>query len=370
MRHLIVIPCRTTHPILCHSMIVSVDDLDEIFSILISVAYEAINDGSRFFKVGRVFRCMWAEPAGSNARGFLYSTPSSRGEEIYSKDRHFVVVQEQRGCCSCLTINTYGRQGTKKRGVIPKDHAVVYDSRSGKPPPPPGEKMTKEALPIIVETVGESIDPMSRINFARVYTVEHNVKVLKVGRIKPDHISRLRKYWKSSFLGIMDPASEPNVSTPSTDAYSYSASPPSLVENTPYGHHAESIPTMASWHSSPVRDPSMVYMQPLSAPTSYQIQPSASTTGHSVAPYVSTDNYYSPSYFPQDSADACSAGPGYTESYNAEPNAIYLSAQSTFGGQTSSRQFEGPTDARTTTSARRSSTRWYNDTDSNRNSRR
>lgn len=173
-------------------------------------SYQIINDGNRFFKVGRVFRCLWAEPAGSNAREFLFATPSTGGEKIFSKDRHFVVVREQRGSCTCVAINTYGRQGTTKPGVAAGDHAAVYDNKKfSKPTLARGERLSRDAFPIIVEVTGENIDPMSRINFGRVYTVEHNVKVIKIGRIPNEHLDRLKKSFVQCFLGETTAAQEP-----------------------------------------------------------------------------------------------------------------------------------------------------------------
>ncbi|KAG0649378.1 hypothetical protein D0Z07_4409 [Hyphodiscus hymeniophilus] len=217
--------------------------------------YQSIKDGSRFFKVGRVFRCMWSEPAGSNARGYLYATPSSKGEGIYSKTRYFVVVQEQRDCCTCLPIGTYGRQGTKKRGITPGDYAAVYDSAMGKAPPTPGEAMTKESFPIIAE--GQSTDPlsridlMSRIDFGRIYTVEHNVKVVKVGRIQPHHIPRLKRYFRQTFLGETEAPAESSQQSPSANTFSSSYLPTSVLAEAS-GYDAESSTTNPIWYGGPI----------------------------------------------------------------------------------------------------------------------
>jgi len=62
----------------------------------------------------------------------------------------------------------------------------------------PEEQPTKGAFPVIVEEPNETIDPMSLLDFSRVYTVEHNIKVLKIGRIPPEHIERLEKYFVQS----------------------------------------------------------------------------------------------------------------------------------------------------------------------------
>ena len=42
----------------------------------------------------------------------------------------------------------------------------------------------------------EKLDPLSRINFGKIYTVEHNVKVFDFGDVHKDHIPTLRTQWK------------------------------------------------------------------------------------------------------------------------------------------------------------------------------
>lgn len=44
------------------------------------------------------------------------------------------------------------------------------------------------------------LDPMSRIHFGRVYTVEKNVKVMDVGTVHPDHLLDLRNHFYHTFL--------------------------------------------------------------------------------------------------------------------------------------------------------------------------
>lgn len=43
----------------------------------------------------------------------------------------------------------------------------------------------------------QPLDPLSRVNFARTYLVEHNVKVLEIGRIARRDARKLVKYWRS-----------------------------------------------------------------------------------------------------------------------------------------------------------------------------
>jgi hypothetical protein len=36
---------------------------------------------------------------------------------------------------------------------------------------------------------------MSRVDFSRMYTVDHNVKVFDFGAVHPSHLGRLRSQW-------------------------------------------------------------------------------------------------------------------------------------------------------------------------------
>jgi hypothetical protein len=58
-----------------------------------------------------------------------------------------------------------------------------------------GESITKQALRVVTDG-DETLDVCSRINFGKTYTVEHNVKVLSIGIIAPEHLHLLEYYWK------------------------------------------------------------------------------------------------------------------------------------------------------------------------------
>jgi hypothetical protein len=156
--------------------------------------------------MGRVFKTLWTEPAGGTTtimdKRFYKET--SYGELSFTKMRRFVVVRKRLHSCLCLAIYTYGGQGTTKSNVRPQDHAVVYVQGHEEPAPLPEEQSKKGAFPIIVEEPTETIVPMSRLDFSRIYTVEHNVKVLKVGRISPEHHERLEKYFVESIVPPRD----------------------------------------------------------------------------------------------------------------------------------------------------------------------
>ncbi|CAG8351116.1 unnamed protein product [Penicillium salamii] len=158
--------------------------------------YKKQRDPRSFFRVGRVFSMLWHENAGSNGnRHSKKVSPRSssqfiRGkyqEPIYSSIRRMIVVKQQRGCCWCVPIITYGGQGVAKAGIDRSKHAVIY-MRGDMPPAKEDEPaMTKQPLEVEPVRLEQKLDPMSRVNFGKVYTVEHNVKVL------PQNVTMKRK---------------------------------------------------------------------------------------------------------------------------------------------------------------------------------
>jgi len=76
---------------------------------------------------------------------------------------------------------------------VKHDHSIVY---TGAAPPQPrhnelpvgNEKGMMEPIGVKTTVHGERLDKMSRINFGKIYTVEHNVKVYDFGNVKPSSI--------------------------------------------------------------------------------------------------------------------------------------------------------------------------------------
>lgn len=84
---------------------------------------------------------------------------------------------------------TYGGQGTLKKGVHAESHAVIYTSKA--PVMKPGERITKKSIKMDPFSPRDKLDPTSRINYAKLYTVEHNVKVHFVGKVVEKHEQRV-----------------------------------------------------------------------------------------------------------------------------------------------------------------------------------
>ncbi|KAF6813458.1 hypothetical protein CSOJ01_04642 [Colletotrichum sojae] len=108
------------------------------------------------------------------------------GEEFYVGIRRFVVVANDEGHSNCVPILTYGGKGCRKNGVKARTHGIIYTSR--KPHMVPGEPSLgfKEVKARLID--GETLSRESRINYAKICTVEHNVKVLLIGNVVKDDV--------------------------------------------------------------------------------------------------------------------------------------------------------------------------------------
>jgi hypothetical protein len=166
-----------------------------------------------------VFKTLWTEPARATATSTTGTVSEvGHGQLSFTKFRRFVVLRERLHSCLCLLITTYGGQGATKSGVRAQDHAVIYaEGEQGDliPEQLPGENLVKEPFSVILENPKEMIDPRSRIDFSRIYTVEHNIRVSKLGRIPFSQHQRLDSYFVESITGpqpfshLPDPVSVP-----------------------------------------------------------------------------------------------------------------------------------------------------------------
>lgn len=156
--------------------------------------YAKRRDAKKFFRIGRVFALLWHEPAGSD-RG---SATSFRGENVYTSIRRMAVVRDDiHGACWAIPIHTYGNKGVAKRGFNQIDiqgHAVIHMTGTAPFTAPDEPRMTKN--PIQVDPAqDQELEPMSRINFTKVHTVEHEVKVLNIGFVSKRSMPDFLKYW-------------------------------------------------------------------------------------------------------------------------------------------------------------------------------
>jgi hypothetical protein len=92
-----------------------------------------------------------------------------------------------------LPISTYHGKATTNTGVSAQDHAAIVPIGTEVQLHPDEQALTKAPVYMKIEDTTVSIDPMSRINFGRVSTLEYNHKVRNIGRVVTESIRMLDK---------------------------------------------------------------------------------------------------------------------------------------------------------------------------------
>jgi len=153
-----------------------------------------------FFQEGKVFAVLFTEAAGMNSAINAvtdYNTALSRvryNELAYTQVRRFIIVRRRRGFCYAVPIFSYSNQGTKKRGVVPDEHAIAY-SFGKQPRLLEGEqRLSKESICIVTKD-GEHLSRASRIFFGIQHPIQYNVKVKDIGYVHPDWMPTFLGYW-------------------------------------------------------------------------------------------------------------------------------------------------------------------------------
>ncbi|KAG2421228.1 hypothetical protein HFD88_000844 [Aspergillus terreus] len=160
--------------------------------------YQVRTDPRRFFRQGRVFSVLWHENAGAASHKTEATFIAGQfGEPVYSHIRRMVVVKEYGDCAWCFPIYTYQGRGVSKNAVDASKHAVIYMEGS-KPATLPSEpRMLSKALELRPLCSDDKLSPMARLNFGKLFTVEHNVKVRPIGKISeqsmPDFLAYARR---------------------------------------------------------------------------------------------------------------------------------------------------------------------------------
>ena len=166
----------------------------------------------KFFTVGRVFLILWVEPAGESntvVTDVEEGTNSRSGEGVFAKVRRFVVIREGDAYCSALPITTYGHRGVGKPGVTKSEHSIIYTTKSP-PDPLPAELPTRgeigmlpHAIRIDADDSHDQLGSLSRLDYSRVHTIQHNIQVKGFGKVNPKSMSALmsqcNSVWSSSY---------------------------------------------------------------------------------------------------------------------------------------------------------------------------
>lgn len=83
-----------------------------------------------------------------------------------------------------------------------RDHGVIYTSAT---PPPllPGENLDKQPIHVW-PTNRDTLAPESRVNYGKVYAVEHNVKVRDIGMVDEEHLPLIDLYYEAYLDGLSE----------------------------------------------------------------------------------------------------------------------------------------------------------------------
>jgi hypothetical protein len=162
-------------------------------------------------------------------------------------------------------ILTYNFQGVAKDRCVKWQHAIAYTTQEPSPAgdemPEAGEYGMMSSIRVKARSRQEKLHKMSRINFAKMYTVEHNVKVYDFGDVHEDYIKRLKEQWKYVLLheGQGHPSEQvaaqpvaPTQSSSATSAYAHpvaSVSPYTVTTNH-YGSQSYVHPHQQSTHQA------------------------------------------------------------------------------------------------------------------------
>jgi hypothetical protein len=72
---------------------------------------------------------------------------------------------------------------------------MVYSGDKA-PDPLPGERLSKSAIKVLPKHRGEALVASSRLDLAKIYTVEHNLPVCAVGEVDKKDLPLLEKYFR------------------------------------------------------------------------------------------------------------------------------------------------------------------------------
>ncbi|GAO19955.1 hypothetical protein UVI_02051810 [Ustilaginoidea virens] len=127
----------------------------------------------------------------STPKGGLMATDEDEFEEI--DPRH--AGQLSLGCADAAhrPILTYGGKACNKHGVKPAKHGIVYE-HGHKPHMVSGEP--KLGFPPVQATItedGERLSKESRVNYSKLVTIEHNIRVFFIGSIMPNSLDIIKE---------------------------------------------------------------------------------------------------------------------------------------------------------------------------------
>lgn len=159
----------------------------------------------------QVLALLWVEPSGAYPTGNGFSV-ARFGENSYAEIRRFIVVRSHgkyHSICvyvkssfipSCLlTISSpiMSYQGQGAVGRVDMQHHSIAHTTPEAPSPLPNERLVKKPIYIDTRRTGEVLNAESRVNFSKLYTIEHNLKVKEIGIVPPGWMTWVSHYYDS-----------------------------------------------------------------------------------------------------------------------------------------------------------------------------
>jgi len=143
-------------------------------------------------------------------------------------------------------IMSYGGQGTTKPGVHAHEHAVVYTTDT---PEYLSNEMPLEKAPIKIRpyTSQHKLDRASRLNYAKLYTIEYNVKVWFIGEVDRGSTWKLMSTYDQVHPPLSKRYSDPNQNYPLASSSGTGAYQP--PQQTQYSNAAYSANLAPAYYS-------------------------------------------------------------------------------------------------------------------------
>lgn len=106
---------------------------------------------------------------------------------------------------TCIVIRgifTYGGRGLSKDGIDIANHAVLYNEKDEPSMRPDEPDLDRQCLAVKLRRPQDKLDPMSRINFGKIHTIEHNIPVKPIGMIAESSMAYFNEYAHAGFTSI------------------------------------------------------------------------------------------------------------------------------------------------------------------------
>ena len=129
----------------------------------------------------------------------MWSCVPDQSKDTRCACEKFLSPAEDKSLILHSRISTYGDRGTAKSLVEQSEHAIIYTGDKAPTKLPEEKNLTKDPMQV-VPVGGHHLEDLSRVNFAKQYPVEHNVKVLEVGRVASHHLRLFLGYWQNETM--------------------------------------------------------------------------------------------------------------------------------------------------------------------------